>query len=818
MTLDTLLRHEPAGLGAAALDDSLHRHLTYDLAKTPETATDRDWFTALALTVRDRLVDRLMATMHRYYQQDVKRVYYLSMEFLIGRSLRHHLLALGIEEKVRELLAGLGMELETLIQLEDEAALGNGGLGRLAACLLDSLATLNLPGYGYGIRYEYGLFSQRIDNGWQIERPDNWLRYGNPWEMPRSEVIYPVWFYGRVEESRDADGRLLARWVEAEQVMAMAYDLAVPGFGAETVNNLRLWSAKSSREFELSDFNRGNYIQAVEHKTASENLSRVLYPDDSTHLGRELRLKQEYFFVSASIQDLLRRYLATHADFDRVPDKIVIQLNDTHPALAIVEWMRLLLDVHRLEWRRAWDLTRRIFAYTNHTLLPEALETWPVALIERVLPRHLQLLYEINRRHLQEVARRFPGDIDRLRRLSLIDEEGERRVRMAHLAVVGSARVNGVSALHTELLRTRLFADFHALNPDQLIPITNGITPRRWLNQANGELAHCLDEHIGRDWRRDLEHLRALEPLAGEAAFGAAFEAVKQRRKERLCQVIAWRTGLALCPEVLFDVQIKRIHEYKRQLLKLLHVIVLYNRLRRGEAPQSVPRLVLFAGKAAPGYEFAKLLIKLIHDVADWVNRDALTNDRLRLVFVPNYDVSTASEIIPAADLSEQISTAGFEASGTGNMKLALNGALTIGTLDGANIEIREAVGPENFFLCGRSAEEVSARRYSGHDPRREARAHPALYEALEQIAGGLFAGGARDLHKSIVDRLLHQDHYLVLADFADYLRSQDAVEALYRDRAAWRRKALLNVARMGWFSSDRTVREYSAKIWGLDA
>jgi starch phosphorylase len=807
----------PLGMDVDALRDSIVQHLTYSLAKTKDTASDRDWFQSLVFAVRDRLVERLMATTHDFYEQDVKRVYYLSLEFLIGRSLTASVLGLGIENQIREALSQLGHDYEKLYGLEDEAALGNGGLGRLAACLLDSLASQGFAGYGYGIRYEYGMFNQRIEGGVQVEHPENWLRYGNPWEFPRSEVIYPVYYGGRVFGYSDDTGDRQTSWLPGGQVMAMAYDMPVPGFRNGKVNNLRLWAAKATREFELQDFQVGDYIGAVEHKTESENLSKVLYPSDETGSGKELRLKQEYFFISASLQDILRRYLAHHEDLQEIPEKIVIQLNDTHPALAVVEWMRLLLDRHHLRWETAWKITRATFAYTNHTLLPEALETWPVAMLEHLLPRHLQIIYKINHCFLKEVAARYPGDIQRLRRMSLIDEGGERRVRMAHLAIVGSHRVNGVSELHSRLLKEQLFADFHDLYPDLFLNITNGITPRRWLYQANPNLSELITEYIGPEWQADLSELRSLEPLAEDPDFRARFWEVKRKNKEWLAQVIEWRTRYSVNPDSLYDVQVKRIHEYKRQHLCLLHAIVLYNRIQNA-GPQwvGVPRTIIFGGKAAPSYQMAKDLIRLIHDVADLINNDPLAGQYLKVVFIPNYDVSTAATVIPAAELSEQISTAGMEASGTGNMKLALNGALTIGTLDGANIEIRREVGEENFFLFGLRTEEVNELRAGGYDPASFRDADDELRQALEQIANGFFSPGDQERHRALHDNLVYYDPFLVLADFRDYLRCQGGVEELYRDREEWTRRAILNVARMGRFSSDRTVQDYARKVWRI--
>ncbi|WJW75184.1 glycogen/starch/alpha-glucan phosphorylase [Thiohalobacter sp. IOR34] len=810
-------KYDYLGLDEASLKRSIANRLIYSVGKDPYTAKPRDWYHSVAYAVRDRLIERWMETMRTYYRRDSKRVYYLSLEFLIGRTLMNSLLNMDIDEEVAAALESIGLELEALREMEPDAALGNGGLGRLAACFLDSMATLRLPGYGYGIRYEYGMFNQRIVDGHQVETPENWLRYGNPWEFGRPEVLYPVHFYGRVISYHDEHGRLCHEWTETEEVMAMAYDTPIPGYQTNTVNNMRLWSAKSTREFDFRYFNEGNYIKAVEEKNASENLSRVLYPDDTTQMGRTLRLKQQYLFVSASVQDILGRYLRHHDSLDALPDKVAIQLNDTHPSIAIPELMRLLLDVHHLDWEQAWSLTRRTFAYTNHTLLPEALETWPVALMERLLPRHMQIIYEINHRFLDEVRHRWPGDVERLRRMSLIDETPPRQVRMAHLAMVGSHRVNGVSRLHTELMRDTIFRDFDAFYPERIINITNGVTPRRWLQLSNPRLSRLISGQIGRGWVQDLERLRALEPAAEDAAFRAAFREVKLDNKRELAEKIASRLGIEVDPHSLFDVQIKRIHEYKRQLLNLLHVVHLYNRIRDGEVEDGVPRTVIFAGKAAPGYAMAKLIIKLIHDVADIVNNDPLVGGRLKVVFIPNYDVTTAQDIIPAADLSEQISTAGMEASGTGNMKLGLNGALTIGTLDGANVEMQQAVGEDNIFIFGLDRDGVAAIRREGHDPWRYYREDAGLRRVMEMIGGGYFSVEEPSRFRPVVDALLAGgDHYLLLADFADYCAAQRRVEALYLDEEEWTRRAILNVARLGYFSSDRSIAEYAEKIWGV--
>ncbi|GAO37753.1 glycogen phosphorylase [Sulfuricella sp. T08] len=802
---------------AAPFCHALANHLTYSVGKDHFTATPRDWFFALAHVTRDQLTGRWMETMRRYYRADAKRIYYLSMEFLIGRSLTNSLLNMGYLDRCHQAALDAGLDLEQARAVEPDAALGNGGLGRLAACFLDSMATLGLPSYGYGIRYEYGMFNQHIENGWQVEHPDNWLRYGNPWEFPRPEVLYPVKFYGRPLEYVSEDGSLHHHWVDTEDVMAMAYDTPVPGYGGESVNNMRLWSAKASRDFDLQYFNEGNYIKAVEDKNQSENLSKVLYPDDSTAMGRELRLKQQYFFVSASLQDMLYRFNKFHKNFDELPDKVAIQLNDTHPSIAIPELMRILLDIYHLDWDRAWNIVTRTFSYTNHTLMPEALETWPTSLFETILPRHLQIIYEINHRFLNDIRHHHPGDSELLKRMSIIDEDNGRRIRMAHLAIVGSHQVNGVAQIHTELMRQTIFADFDRFYPGRIINITNGITPRRWLNQANPGLAELIKEHIGSDWITNLEQLGKLAKFAANKAFQEKFRRVKQANKEALAKIIEKNLGIKVNPASLFDVQIKRIHEYKRQLLNLLHVVTLYNRIRANPAADQLPRTVIFSGKAAPGYVQAKLIIKLINDVADIVNHDPAARDLLKVVYIPNYDVTTASEIIPAADISEQISTAGTEASGTGNMKLALNGALTIGTLDGANIEIRDEVGADNIFIFGLNTAEVAELQGKGYNPWDYYHSNGELRQVLEMIGSGFFSPDDPNRFRPIIDALTDGgDQYMLLADYAAYVECHEKIEALYCNPGDWAHKAILNVAGMGKFSSDRTIREYAEKIWGV--
>jgi starch phosphorylase len=809
---------EAPGRDVSSLKRSLLAHLRYTLAKDKYTATPRDYYQALVYTVRDRLTEGWIRTQQHYYNVDVKRVYYLSIEFLLGRLLSDSLINLGLYDECRQAMSELGLDLNELTAIEWDAGLGNGGLGRLAACFLDSMATLGMPGYGYGIRYEYGIFFQKIENGFQVEIPDNWLRYGNPWETARAEYLFPVHFCGRVHEYTDAIGRLRHDWVNTELVMAMAYDVPVPGYGNGVVNTLRLWGAKASREFDLAYFNHGDYIHALQDKDRTENISRVLYPSDEVSSGLELRLKQEYFLVSATIQDIVRRYRKDHESFDNFPAKVAVQLNDTHPALAIPELMRLLLDDDRLGWESAWAITVNTFGYTNHTIMSEALERWPVSLLGRVLPRHLQIIYEINRRFLDDVAARYPGDTERLRRLSLIEEGPEQRVRMTHLAIVGSHAINGVSALHSDILRKRTFRDFYEMYPERFSNKTNGVTPRRWLKKANPGLAALITQAIGPAWVTDLDQLEKLAPLADDAEFRKAWARVKRDNKVRLADQVDYELRVRLPLAALFDCQVKRIHEYKRQLLNVLHVISLYNRIKDRPQDDFVPRTVLFGGKAAPGYFMAKRIIKLVNAVADVVNNDPIVGDRLRVLFLPNYRVSLAEVIIPAADLSEQISTAGTEASGTSNMKFALNGALTIGTLDGANVEIKEAVGYDQIFIFGLTAPEVDNLRRAGYHPRDYYERQPELRRALDMIAAGVFAPEQPGLFQPILDALLERgDHYLVLADFASYVACQDRVAALYRDPDAWTRKAILNVAHVGRFSSDRTIREYGREIWGVE-
>jgi starch phosphorylase len=798
----------PAPNEAAAVLHSFTNHLLYSLAKDQYSATARDRFMSLALTVRDRLIERWIATQQRYYRRDAKRVYYLSAEFLMGRALANNLLNLGLYDTAREAMRMMGLEVSDLLEQEVDAGLGNGGLGRLAACFLDSMATLDIPGYGYGIRYEFGMFDQEIKEGWQIEKPDEWLRFGNPWEMPRPEYWVPVGFGGRTEEHSD-HGRLKIHWAPEEQVIGVAYDTPIAGYGNATVNTLRLWRARASEEFDLTLFNDGDYERAVLEKNRSETISKVLYPSDVKMFGRELRLKQQYFFVACSLHDIVRRHLVAHKSLDDFADKIAIQLNDTHPAVAIPELMRIFIDEHQLPWEKAWELTVATFGYTNHTLLSEALETWPVEIFGTLLPRHLAIIFEINRR---------PYDEWRVSRMSLIDEgDGQlssKRIRMAYLAVVGSHSVNGVAALHTELLQQHLLHDFHEMWPERFNNKTNGVTPRRWLLESNPLLAEAITARIGEGWPVNLDELRKLEPLVEDETFRAAFRDIKQRNKEQLAAYIEREHGLSIDRNSIFDVQVKRLHEYKRQLLNLLHIVALYLRIKNNPDLAMVPRTFIFGGKAAPAYATAKLIIKLINAVAGVVNSDPQVNGKMKVVFLANYRVSLAERIFPGSDLSEQISTAGKEASGTGNMKFALNGALTIGTLDGANIEIRDEVGHENFFLFGLTAQEVQDQLRRGYRPRDHYEQNPELRAVLDLINGGFFDPEHPELFRPLVQSLLDHDPYFLLADFASYSECQQRVEQAFVDQERWTRMAILNVARMGKFSSDRTIREYAEQIW----
>jgi glycogen phosphorylase len=796
-----------------ALRRSILERLVYSVGKDVDSATQRDWMFAVFHAVRDRIVKRWRETLQLSREHNAKRVYYLSMEYLTGRALVNALLATDLHEPVRQACTLLGADFDALIEVEPDPALGNGGLGRLAACFMDSIATIGLPGMGYGLRYEYGMFSQRLVNGQQVEEPDYWLVNGNPWEFMRPELCYTVRFGGRLT----SDENDVVHWVDTEEVIATAYDNGVPGYGLPSVATMRLWAARPSTAINLEAFNRGDYMRAVEEKNRSENVTRVLYPEDSTEHGKELRLRQEYFFVSASMQDILRRYLKKHGNFDALPDKVAVHLNDTHPALAVPELMRLLIDEHRLHWDAAWNLCTRIFSYTNHTLMAEALETWQVDLMGRLLPRHLRIIFDINGRFLASVHARFPDDPALLGRVSLIDEGGERRVRMAYLSVLASHKVNGVSRLHSDLIVRTIFADFARLFPDRFCNKTNGITPRRWLGQANPPLAALIDSRIGGQWRLDLDQLEQLRPLAEEAEFKSAFRLAKQQNKQRLVNYIREHLhGPKLDPQSLFDAQVKRMHEYKRQLLNVLHVITRYHRILDQPHANWVPRTVFFAGKAASAYYMAKLVIRLINDVARVINADPVVGDRLKVVFLPDYRVSLAEIVIPAADLSEQISTAGTEASGTGNMKFALNGALTIGTWDGANIEIAEQVGLDNIFIFGNRTEQVEALRAAGYQPRTFYENNFDLKYAIDRLADGAFSRDEPRRYADVVRNLLDSDYYMLLADYTDYVTTQEQVDESYRQPMDWTRRSIMNVAGMGRFSSDRTIREYASEIWGV--
>ena len=799
---------------AVALRRVILERLTYAAGKTPGTATPRDWFNAVALAVREYATDNWMQTTDGYYERDQKRVYYLSLEFLIGRLLGSALHNLRLYQTCQQALETYKVDLADVLEVEADAALGNGGLGRLAACFLDSMATEGIAAHGYGIRYEFGLFEQAYDQGWQVEFPEDWLKFGNPWSFERAEAAYAVRFHGNVQDTNDTGGRRRSAWVNTEKVLAVAYDTPIVGWGGKSINTLRLWSAKPTRKLNLDDFNRGDYMGAVHQKVMSENLSRVLYPNDSTPVGQELRFKQEYFFTSASLQDILRRFRQYHSDLMELPDRAAIQLNDTHPAIAVAELMRLLTDEHGLDWDRAWEITSNTVNYTNHTLMPEALESWPVWLVERVLPRHLRIIYDVNARFLQRVRARGNASDGHLRNVSLIAEGRERRVRMSHLAFVGSHKVNGVSALHTELMKQTVFRDLHGEFPDKIVNMTNGITPRRWLQQCNAPLAQLITETIGDGWARDLTKLEALVPFADDAGFQAAFAEAKLENKRRLVDRLGTTYGHGLDVDALYDVQIKRFHEYKRQLLNILESVALYQAIRDNPDGDWTPRVKFFAGKAAANYHSAKLIIKLINDVARTINADPQLRGLLKIVQLPNYNVTLAEHLIPAAELSEQISTAGMEASGTGNMKFALNGALTIGTLDGANVEIREHVGADNIFIFGKTAEEAAALLARGYDARATVAAQPVLRRALDGITSGDFSPEDRTRYRGLVDGLLANDRFLVTADFESYVATQRLVDSAYLDRPDWLRKSILNTARMGWFSSDRTVREYARVIW----
>jgi starch phosphorylase len=810
-------KHSPGRVTTESLKLWFKHHLKYTLVDDKFSATRMDHFISLALSVRDHLVNRWLQTQQSYYENDVKRVYYLSMEFLIGRLLTNNLINLGIYDEYKLALDELGHDIHELEETEVEAGLGNGGLGRLAACFLDSIASLGIPGYGYGIRYEFGIFHQKIIRGYQVETADNWLRTGNPWEIPRPRSLVPVEFYGRVESTPNSKGAMKYQWVDTQNVMAMAHDIPVPGYKNDTVNNLRLWSARSSRELELEHFQAGDYFQAVQNKHESEIISKVLYPADHNQLGKELRFKQEYFFVSASLSDIIRRYKKAHTSFDTFSDKVAIQLNDTHPALAIAELMRILIDLEKVSWDKAWEITTNTFAFTNHTILPEAMEKWSIDLFRRVLPRHLDIIFQINQQFMNQVQERYHGDMGKMNRMSLIEENHTKYIRMAHLSIIGSHSINGVAELHSSILKEKVFSDFHEMFPRRFNNKTNGVTPRRWLKACNPELSKLITEYIGDSWVRDLSEIKKLQNHIDDSQLIDRWKKIKTYNKKQLAKYIQDSLSFEVDPTSLFETQIKRIHEYKRQVLSVLHAIALYNRMRSNPEGFKTQRTILFSGKAAPGYAMAKLIIKFINSVADIINADSSLQGKLKVVFLPNYSVTLAEKIIPASDLSVQISTAGMEASGTGNMKLALNGALTVGTLDGANIEIMEEVGNENIFIFGLNADEVMEKKQSGYNPREVYMQNAELKAVLDMVQQGFFSGPQGNLFQPILENLLdYGDPYMILADFQSFCDIQEKIGNAYLDIDTWTRKSIINVSRMGKFSSDRSIKEYAKDIWNV--
>ena len=802
------------GLGVEALKSAYHDNLFYLLGRFPEVATPHDWYMAAAYTVRDRLLARWINSAQTYKSSVARTVCYLSAEFLMGPHLENNIINLGIYDNVKQAAKDLELDIEMILEQEEEPGLGNGGLGRLAACYMDSLASLQIPAIGYGIRYEFGIFDQEIRDGWQVEKSDLWLRNGNPWEIARTKLRFPVKFGGHTEQFTDEEGRLMTRWIPDIEVKGVAYDTPILGFGVNNTNLLRLWHSEASESFDFQAFNQGDYYGAVNAKVIAENISKVLYPNDEPEAGKELRLKQQYFFVCCSLQDMLRLHLKHAESIDTFHQKFAVQLNDTHPAIAVAELMRLLLDEQGLEWDRAWTITRNTFAYANHTLLPEALETWPVELFRRLLPRHLEIIYEINRRFLDEVRMHYPTDNDQIARMSLIGEVGERTVRMANLATVGSYAVNGVAAMHTELVKSTILKDFHELWPEKFHNVTNGITPRRFVQLSNPGLNSIMRDLVGESWAKDLSNFKLLEKHALENNFCHRWREMKISAKRRLSEKIKRHIGLQLDLDSLFDIQVKRIHEYKRQHLNVLHILTLYNRIKQNKNMDITPRTFIFGGKAAPGYFMAKLIIKLINSIGAVINKDPQVNGHLRVVFYPDFNVKNAQIVYPAADLSEQISTAGMEASGTGNMKFSMNGALTIGTLDGANVEIREEVGHENFFLFGLSAEEVAQTMAEGYQPWQIYRENTELKEIIDLINSGLFSQGDPELFRPLTDNLIKHDPFLLLADYQSYVDCQAMVDHAFRDQDHWNRMSILNVARMAKFSSDRSIKEYCEKIW----
>ena len=799
-----------------SISNQFAEHLEFILVRDKITAAPDDAYFALSLSVRDRLVRRWLRTQQQYKERNVKRVYYLSLEFLIGRLLGNALINLNFYDECYKILKEDGYSLEDIRDLENDMALGNGGLGRLAACFLDSMATLELPAFGYGIRYEYGIFKQDIVNGYQVERPDNWLSYGNPWEILRRDLVYRVKFYGRVNTYNDPSGRLRFDWVDTDDVLAVAYDVPVPGYRTNTVNNLRLWQAKSTSEFDFQKFNSGNYVEAVESKNESENISKVLYPNDTFNQGKVLRLKQQYFFASATLQDIIRKYKINHETFDQFAEKTAIQLNDTHPVVSIPELMRILIDEYNLGWDDAWNITLNTFAYTNHTVVPEALEEWPVSIWEKLIPRHLQIVYEINRRFLDDVRGKFSFDDSIISELSIVREGPSKNIKMANLAIIGSHSINGVAELHSDILKKKIFPHFYKIFPEKFVNITNGITPRRWLKSANPLLSGLIADKIGNGWSKDLYKLKKIEKLVDDEQFRENWRSSKWLNKKLLIALIEKEQKIKINPESMFDVQIKRFHEYKRQLLNVLHIITLYNRLKENPNLDIVPRTVIFAGKAAPAYFAAKNVIKLINSVADIVNNDNDINGKLKVVFLKNYSVTLAEKIIPASDLSEQISTAGLEASGTGNMKFALNGALTIGTMDGANIEIKEEVGDENIFIFGLHANDVVKLKQNGYNPREYYDKNYELKKSIDMISSNYFNKSEPGIFDSMIDGLMGMDYYCIFADYESYIHTQERVSELYSNIEEWTKKSILNVARIGKFSSDRSIKEYAEKIWNV--
>lgn len=808
------IEDDRTGMEVETLKRAFADNLYYIQGKNEFMATPYDYYMALAYTVRDRLLHRWINTTTTYIKKNVKAVFYLSAEFLMGKQLGNNLLNLGLTASMGQAIEESGLNLDDLMMLEAEPGLGNGGLGRLAACFLDSLATLEMPAVGYGIRYEFGIFDQWIVDGAQVERPDKWLRFGNPWEIRRPELTVEVNYGGHTEHYHDDRGNYRVRWIPKHKVLGTPYDTPVPGYNTNTVNTLRLWRAHASEDFNFQVFDSGDYAGSVTDKIASENISKVLYPNDNTSQGKQLRLEQQYFFVSCSLQDIIRVYRVTHPNFDQFHEKVAIQLNDTHPSIGVAELMRLLVDEHELGWNRAWYITKHAFAYTNHTLLAEALERWPVSLFEQILPRHLEIIYEINHRFLNEVHAKYPGDNQRSIRMSLIEEGTEKYVRMANLACVGSHAINGVAALHTDLLKQNVLRDFYEFSPEKFQNKTNGVTPRRWLLLSNPQLSVLMTEKIGQGWVTNLEELKQLESFVSDADFGHRWHQIKQQNKQKLAEHILLFNDLEVDENSLFDIQVKRIHEYKRQLLLVLYIITLYNRIKRNPHRDVLPRTFIFGGKAAPGYYMAKLIIKLINSVGEVINNDPDVGGRLKVVFLAGYSVSLGQRVYPAANLSEQISTAGKEASGTGNMKFAMNGAITIGTLDGANIEIQEEVGSENIFIFGLTAQEVQSLKARGYNPRDYYNANRELKEVIDRIGSGDFSPTERHLFQPIVDSLLYQDQYLLLADYQSYANCQERVSATYRDQEKWTRMSILNTARMGKFSSDRTIKEYCQEIW----